>query len=111
MTHEDDKTLAEALAAAREAGRACALATIVGRRPAPRVISDWSIPRCSVYTSRGVHPCSLQTDAAIPTISPIAPVVFMTRTAPSASWVTLMSRPAMNRLSMLRLYRQRYGAQ
>ena len=32
MTHEDDKTLAEALVAAREAGRACALATIVCTR-------------------------------------------------------------------------------
>ena len=32
MTHEDDKTLAEALTAAREAGRACVLATIVGTR-------------------------------------------------------------------------------
>ena len=32
MTHEDDKTLAEALAAARSAGRACVLATIVGTR-------------------------------------------------------------------------------
>ena len=30
MTHEDDRTLAEALAVARSAGRACALATIVG---------------------------------------------------------------------------------
>ena len=53
----------------------------------------------------------LQIDAAMPTISPIAPVVFMTRTAPSASCVTLMSRPAMNRLLTLRLYRQRYGTQ
>lgn len=32
MTHEDDKTLAEALLAARAAGRSCALATIVGTR-------------------------------------------------------------------------------
>ena len=32
MTHEDDKTLAEALAAARDSGRSCALATIVGTR-------------------------------------------------------------------------------
>ena len=32
MTHEDDKTLADALAAARDAGRACVLATIVGTR-------------------------------------------------------------------------------
>ena len=32
MTHEDDKTLAEALAAAREAGRRCALATIVSTK-------------------------------------------------------------------------------
>ena len=32
MTYEDDKTLAEALKTAREAGRACALATIVGTR-------------------------------------------------------------------------------
>ena len=32
MTHEDDKTLVDALAAARHAGRACALATIVGTR-------------------------------------------------------------------------------
>ncbi|MDE3003914.1 MAG: XdhC family protein [Gemmatimonadota bacterium] len=32
MTHEDDKTLAEALAAARSAGHACVLATIVGTR-------------------------------------------------------------------------------
>ena len=32
MTHEDDKTLTEALVAARQAGRACALAMIVGTR-------------------------------------------------------------------------------
>lgn len=32
MTHEDDKTLLEALQAARAAGRACVLATIVGTR-------------------------------------------------------------------------------
>lgn len=32
MTQEDDKTLTEALVAARQAGRACALATIVGTR-------------------------------------------------------------------------------
>mgnify|MGYP003329935120 CR=1 FL=1 len=32
MTHEDDKTLVDALAAARHAGRSCALATIVGTR-------------------------------------------------------------------------------
>lgn len=32
MTHEDDKTLAAALVAARDAGRACALATIVDTR-------------------------------------------------------------------------------
>jgi xanthine dehydrogenase accessory factor len=32
MTHEDDRTLAEALAEARRAGRACALATIVSTR-------------------------------------------------------------------------------
>ena len=32
MTHEDDKSLAEALAEARAAGRACALATIVSTK-------------------------------------------------------------------------------
>lgn len=32
MTHEDDRTLSEALASARAAGRACALATIVATR-------------------------------------------------------------------------------
>ncbi len=32
MTHEDDKTLSDALAEARSAGRACVLATIVGTR-------------------------------------------------------------------------------
>ncbi|MDA0329320.1 MAG: XdhC family protein [Gemmatimonadetes bacterium] len=32
MTHEDDRTLDEALSAAREAGRACVLATIVATR-------------------------------------------------------------------------------
>lgn len=32
MTHEDDRTLTEALIEAREAGRACALATIVSTR-------------------------------------------------------------------------------
>ena len=32
MTHEDDKTLAEALGAARAAGRRCVLATIVATR-------------------------------------------------------------------------------
>ncbi len=32
MTHEDDRTLAEALVAAREAGRGCVLATIVATR-------------------------------------------------------------------------------
>ncbi len=32
MTHEDDKTLADALIEARDAGRACALATIVATK-------------------------------------------------------------------------------
>ena len=32
MTHEDDRTLSDALAAARDAGRACVLATIVGTK-------------------------------------------------------------------------------
>jgi len=32
VTHEDDRTLSEALSAAREAGRACVLATIVATR-------------------------------------------------------------------------------
>ena len=32
MTHEDDKSLADALAEARAAGRACALATIVSTK-------------------------------------------------------------------------------
>jgi xanthine/CO dehydrogenase XdhC/CoxF family maturation factor len=32
MTHEDDRTLAEALVRAREAGRRCALATVVTTR-------------------------------------------------------------------------------
>jgi len=32
VTHEDDRTLTEALAAARDAGRVCALATIVATR-------------------------------------------------------------------------------
>ena len=32
MTHEDDRTLADALVAAREAGRRCALATIVSTK-------------------------------------------------------------------------------
>ena len=32
MTHDDDKSLTEALQAAREAGRRCALATIVGTK-------------------------------------------------------------------------------
>ena len=32
MTHDDDKSLTEALQAAREAGRCCALATIVGTK-------------------------------------------------------------------------------
>lgn len=32
MTHEDDRSLAEALAEARRAGRTCALATIVATR-------------------------------------------------------------------------------
>lgn len=32
MTHEDDRTLADALAEARDAGRACALATIVSTK-------------------------------------------------------------------------------
>jgi len=32
MTHEDDRTLAEALSEARAAGRACVLATIVSTR-------------------------------------------------------------------------------
>ena len=40
--------------------------------------------------------------AARPTTSPIIPPVAITRTVPSASWVTLMSRPAMNRLGTLR---------
>ena len=54
---------------------------------------------------------SLHNDAAIPTTSPIIPHVRMTRTGPSPSCVTLMSRPAMNRFVTLRLYRLRYGAQ
>ena len=33
--------------------------------------------------------------------------VRITRTGPSASWVTLMSRPAMKRLLIFRLYRVR----
>ena len=77
------------------------------RRPAPRDMRALSSPRCSAYTARGAQSFSLQSAAAIPTTSPMAPVVFMTRTAPSASWVTLMSRPAMNRLPTFRLYRQR----
>ena len=32
MTHEDDRTLSDALTEARQAGRACALATIVSTR-------------------------------------------------------------------------------
>ena len=32
MTHEDDRTLADALRAARDAGRACVLATIVATK-------------------------------------------------------------------------------
>ena len=32
MTHDDDKSLTEALLAARDAGRRCALATIVGTK-------------------------------------------------------------------------------
>ncbi len=32
MTHDDDRTLTDALLAARAAGRACALATIVGTK-------------------------------------------------------------------------------
>lgn len=32
MTHEDDRTLFQALAEAKEAGRVCALATIVGTK-------------------------------------------------------------------------------
>jgi len=32
VTHEDDRALSKALAAAREAGRACVLATIVGTK-------------------------------------------------------------------------------
>ena len=35
-------------------------------------------------------------------LTPIIPVVRMTRTVPSATCVTLMFRPAMNRLSTLR---------
>ena len=38
----------------------------------------------------------------MPTISPMQPPVRITRTAPSASCVTLMSRPAMNRFGTLR---------
>ena len=32
MTHQDDRSIAEALAAARRAGRSCALATVVSTR-------------------------------------------------------------------------------
>jgi xanthine/CO dehydrogenase XdhC/CoxF family maturation factor len=32
VTHEDDRSISEALSEARDAGRACALATIVGTR-------------------------------------------------------------------------------
>jgi hypothetical protein len=37
------------------------------------------------------------------------PVVRWTRIVPSATWVTLILRPAIIRFSMLRLYKQRIG--
>ena len=66
-------------------------------------MSALSASRCSAWIARGVQSAERQRLAAIPTISPIAPVVFMTLTAPRASWVTLMSRPAMKRFETLRL--------
>ena len=57
-------------------------------------------PQCFSYTPRGFVPCLIATLAALPTTSPIIPQVFITRTVPSASCVTEMQRPAMNRLSM-----------
>lgn len=44
----------------------------------------------------------LHSEAAMPTTSPIIPVVRITRTVPKATCVTLILRPAMNRLSILR---------
>ena len=52
--------------------------------------------------ARGVHWFFTQMEAALPTTSPIMPPVFITRTVPSASCVTLMSRPAMKRFSTFR---------
>ena len=50
--------------------------------------------------ARAAQSRSTQMLAARPTTSPIMPRVFMTRVVPRASWVTLMQRPAIKRLSM-----------
>src|SRR5438105_4479700 len=88
-----------------------ATATSDAASPTPREISALSSPRCALYTSRGKHASFAHIEAAIPTISPMHPHVRITRTAPSASCDTLMSRPARNKFDTLRLYRHRYGAQ
>lgn len=48
--------------------------------------------------SRGSALRFMQTEAAMPTTSPIMPQVRMTRVEPSAMCVTEMLRPAMNML-------------
>ena len=57
--------------------------------------------RCLVYFSRGCSPARAEA-AARPTATPIMPMVFITRTVPSALRFTLMLRPAMNRFGTLR---------
>ncbi len=40
-------------------------------------MSAFNASKCSLWTSRGKHSSSLQIAAAMPTISPIVPVVFI----------------------------------
>ena len=75
----------------------------------PFFIRSLNSLKCSKYTCRGIVPCFLQMETAIPTTSPIMAVVRCTRIEPKATWVTLIFRPAMNKLLTLREYKQRYG--
>ena len=57
MTHDDDKSLTEALQTAREAGRRCALATIVGTKGStPRKVGARMIVDPEVGLSINRHP-------------------------------------------------------
>ena len=51
MTHDDDRSLTQALEAAREAGRRCALATIVSTKGStPRTVSYTHLTLPTIYS-------------------------------------------------------------